>query len=664
MKKPVEIDHFAHYFYPSNIQARGEQIYFIGKRVNLEENRYDSALYTLQGGDALRLSAGWEVTSYALVGRDVLFPVLREEKDRQAAEAGKPLTVIYRLPPQGEAVEAFRLEMRVRDVYFLDENRFLFTAQYDPATERFLADAHGQWDPALEAIKRDSDYTVLDELPFWMNGEGVTNKKRTRLYYYNAGDILPVTDGQTSVEDLVLSPGKKSAVFSACTFGHVMPYPNRLMRLDLATMQVADISPVASATYGLHTYIDEDTLLVFLNEGRQYGIHQNDTICRYELPGKTLRVLYDGGEFCSGNAVGSDIRQGGPALMQLWVRQDAYYFISTLENSSYLVKGSLNGGSPAPLPATRGVVCEACPIPQGFVSISLHGNAGCEIYQVSPDGVQTRLSNLNRWILSTYNAVIPREISFLNENGQQIYGFVLPPADCQSGQKYPAILDIHGGPKGAYGPNFFHEMQYWAAQGYAVLFCNPTGSEGRGSAFADIRGAYGTVDYRDIMTFVDKALEAFPFLDAQRLGVTGGSYGGFMTNWIIGHTQRFRCAASQRSISNWVSFFGTSDIGYFFGPDQTAGTPWSDIGALWEQSPLKYADAVKTPTLFVHSDSDYRCWMGEGLQMFTALKFHGVPTRLCLFKDENHELSRSGKPLHRIRRLREITQWMDRYLKP
>ena len=147
------------------------------------------------------------------------------------------------------------------------------------------------------------------------------------------------------------------------------------------------------------------------------------------------------------------------------------------------------------------------------------------------------------------------------------------------------------------------------------------------------------------------------------MGVTGGSYGGFMTNWIIGHTRRFKAAASQRSIANWISFFNTTDIGYYFGEDQNAATPWSDLKKVWDQSPLQFADQAVTPTLFIHSDQDYRCWMAEGLQMFYALKYHGVPARLCLFKGENHELSRSGKPLHRIRRLKEITQWMDRYLK-
>lgn len=165
------------------------------------------------------------------------------------------------------------------------------------------------------------------------------------------------------------------------------------------------------------------------------------------------------------------------------------------------------------------------------------------------------------------------------------------------------------------------------------------------------------------MKFTDEAVLKYDFIDGDSLGVTGGSYGGFMTNWIIGHTDRFKAAASQRSISNWISKFCTTDIGYYFAGDQNLGNPWDNTEKLWEHSPLKYADKVKTPTLFINSNEDYKCWMAEGLQMFTALKYHDVEARLCLFKGENHELSRSGKPKHRLRRLNEITKWFDSYLK-
>jgi acylaminoacyl-peptidase len=209
----------------------------------------------------------------------------------------------------------------------------------------------------------------------------------------------------------------------------------------------------------------------------------------------------------------------------------------------------------------------------------------------------------------------------------------------------------------------YHECQVWANRGYFVLFCNPWGGDGRGDRFADLRGRYGTVDYNDLMTFTDKCLETYPQIDKERVAVGGGSYGGFMTNWIIGHTDRFCCAASQRSISNWISKSCTTDIGYFFNADQMASTPWDNHEKMWWHSPLKYADKCVTPTLFIHSEEDYRCWLPEGIQMFTALKYHGCEARLCMFRGENHELSRSGKPKHRVRRMTEIAEWFDKYCK-
>ena len=196
-----------------------------------------------------------------------------------------------------------------------------------------------------------------------------------------------------------------------------------------------------------------------------------------------------------------------------------------------------------------------------------------------------------------------------------------------------------------------------------MFFMNPRGGDGRGNSFADIRGKYGTIDYEDLMKFTDEVLKKYPAIDTARVGVTGGSYGGFMTNWIIGHTDRFKAAASQRSISNWISFAHTSDIGEMFGADQQGADTWKNVDKLWWHSPLKYANQCTTPTLFIHSDEDFRCPYSEGMQMYSALCEHGVATRLCMFKGENHELSRSGKPRHRVKRLKEITTWMDTYLK-
>ncbi len=205
-------------------------------------------------------------------------------------------------------------------------------------------------------------------------------------------------------------------------------------------------------------------------------------------------------------------------------------------------------------------------------------------------------------------------------------------------------------------------MQVWANLGYIVIFTNPHGGDCFGNEFMDIRGKYGTIDYDDIMNFVDEMLDIYA-IDEDNIGVTGGSYGGFMTNWIVTHTDRFKVAATQRSISNWISFFGTSDIGFRFANDQLDLEPIKDFDEAWNFSPLKYVNDVKTPLLIIHSSKDYRCPLEQGLQMFTSLKNNNVDSKMVIFKEESHGLSRDGRIQARVKRLEEITNWMNKYLK-
>ena len=287
-----------------------------------------------------------------------------------------------------------------------------------------------------------------------------------------------------------------------------------------------------------------------------------------------------------------------------------------------------------------------------------------EVYEMNRDGSgMRRITRLNDEALAGRYVARPQRIDY-ESAGEKLHGWILLPEGFSKRKKYPAVLDVHGGPRCAYGETFFHEMQLWTARGFAVFFTNIRGSDGRGDAFADIRGEYGGVDYQNLMDFTDAVLKAYPNLDEKRICETGGSYGGFMTNWIIGHTDRFCCAASQRSISNWITMAYISDIGAFFAADQNrlSGTMSpEETEVLWTHSPLKYAANVRTPTLFIHSEEDYRCPLAEGMQMMQAIALRGVETRMCLFHGENHELSRSGKPLHRIRRLKEITDWFEKH---
>jgi dipeptidyl aminopeptidase/acylaminoacyl peptidase len=369
-----------------------------------------------------------------------------------------------------------------------------------------------------------------------------------------------------------------------------------------------------------------------------------------------------------GNAVGTDIELGSKGNPRPLYFEDQWLFVTTIGSEAPLVALAQDGSvSNVTSEASAAACYEFAIFEDQIVMVALLDQQPQELYGLKACDAGgllgfEPLTAFNQMVAQDHFISVPEEIRVTAKDGTELTGWLMKPYGFDPLRRYTGILNIHGGPKTVYGPFYYHEMQHWASEGFAVMYMNPRGSDGRGNDFADLRGKYGSVDYEDLMCFVDAVVEQHTWIDNDRLGVTGGSYGGFMTNWIIGHTQRFKAAASQRSISNWISKFGTTDIGYFFVADQIGADPWSNFEQLWDQSPLKYADKVKTPILFIHSDEDYRCWTAEVFQMFTALKYHGVQSRLCLFHGENHELSRSGKPKNRVRRLKEITDWMRTYL--
>jgi len=234
-------------------------------------------------------------------------------------------------------------------------------------------------------------------------------------------------------------------------------------------------------------------------------------------------------------------------------------------------------------------------------------------------------------------------------------------APTKNKKNHPAILYIHGGPQVCYGETFFHEMQQLASEGYGVILLNPRGGNGYGQAFvSSIIGDYGNKDYEDLILGTDHVLLKHPEIDNDRVFVAGGSYGGFMTNWIVGHTDRFKAGVTQRCISNWISFYGTSDVGAFFVEFQLEKDV-QDALDLWKMSPLAYAHNVKTPLLVIHGEEDLRCPQEQGEQMYTAMKKQGVDTKMVLYPKSSHGLSRAGLPHLRLDRMSEITAWFKKY---
>jgi len=276
--------------------------------------------------------------------------------------------------------------------------------------------------------------------------------------------------------------------------------------------------------------------------------------------------------------------------------------------------------------------------------------------------VPRRMTNLNEKLLAEIDLATPEELTFRGADGWEIQGWLMRPPHARSDEQVPGVLEIHGGPAAMYGYSFFFEFQLLAAAGYAVIYVNPRGSTGYGRVFSGaVVHDWGGKDYQDIMAGLNAAL-ARGGIDANQLGVAGGSYGGYMTAWVVSHTNRFKAAVTMRLLSNWASFFGTSDIGPSFALDHIGATPWENLDLLMEHSPYNYVANIHTPLLILHSDSDFRCPLSEAEQLFTALKWLGRDTELVIFEGQSHDLSRNGHPRSRVIRLNEITRWFEQYI--
>ena len=285
-----------------------------------------------------------------------------------------------------------------------------------------------------------------------------------------------------------------------------------------------------------------------------------------------------------------------------------------------------------------------------------------DLYLLEPAGVKPRqLTNFNDKLLSRLNLTEPEEIWYQSFDGKKIQAWVQKPPDFDVKKKYPLILNIHGGPHAAYGFIFDHEFQWMAAKGYVVLYPNPRGSTSYGQEFGNIiQYNYPGDDHKDLMAGVDELIKR-GYIDEKRLGITGGSGGGVLTNWAIGHTTRFAAAVSQRDISDWSSWWYTADFSQFQ-PSWFKGAPFEDTD-FKTRSPITYIDKVTTPLMLILGEADWRTpTSAGGEQMFRALKYRKIPTVMVRFPNESHELSRSGQPWHRIERLQHIVGWFDKWL--
>ncbi|ASJ13776.1 dipeptidyl-peptidase 5 [Thermococcus radiotolerans] len=614
-----------------NIDAFRRRLVFQVTEISVEKDDYFSRLYLYDGRKVKHFTSGKKDGNprFSPDGKLITFTSKRDKESKEAE--------LYVIPTDGgEARLLTKFKYGIKNIRFTEDGKSIAVVT-----------------PIDVEKKPKDDVHIIKEIPFWFNGVGWVYGKRSVVYLVDieTGRKRRVTPKNLDVSQIRFHEGK--LYFTAQEDRERKP-----MVSDLYVLEGRKAKRLTPGEWSVQDFIplDDGTFILKANT-RERGIPTNTHIYHYNPETGEMRKLTAELDRAAYNSLNCDVR--GSQRAELVFKDGWVYYIATDGPRANLFRVNLEGKIERVIGGDRSV--ESFAIGDYIAFTAQDAVTPTELY-VLRDGKEKKLTNFNGWI-KEYTLSKPEHFKVKASDGVEIDAWIMKPVDFDPGRKYPAVLEIHGGPKTAYGYSFMHEFHVLTAKGFVVIFSNPRGSDGYGEEFADIREHYGERDYQDLMEVVDEALKRFDFIDGERLGITGGSYGGFMTNWIVGHTKRFKAAVTQRSISNWVSFFGTTDIGYFFAPDQIGGDPWSNTDGYWEKSPLKYAPNVETPLLIIHSMEDYRCWLPEALQFYTALKYLGKTVELALFPGENHDLSRGGKPKHRVKRLGLIVGWMERWLK-
>ena len=617
-----------------SVSKDSNKIAFKKTKANLKDNKYDSELYIYDQNllNYYKITDKKNASPYTFDGENNL--VYKYDSDDS-------YDYFYKNDGHGIGEYVFKFDKNIKSIKWLKDDLYLIKAS-DKKT-----------DEEKKTEKEESFYKELTTLPFWLNGLGYINKEEEYFYLYDAkkdflAEILK-SDKDNDVNSIDINKDLDKIVYvkGHCDKNDVMEFLESIILKDLKS---GEEKVLVEKGYSIYTInFIEDCIIFVGTDMKKGGINEDAFIYQVDYDGNVKLVTDQNFDKSFGNSIGTDARWEGNRTFQ--VHNDRLYFIVTEFEESKLYSIDLKGDLKCEL---TGCVEDFYVTDKDIYYLEMGANHLAELKSQSKGEVL---------IENKIKDVHPIEEFTFDSNGEKLRGYILFPKDFDRDKKYPTILSVHGGPKTEFSDIFHHEHQMLASNGYIVIYTNPHGSSGRGVKFSDIRGRYGEIDYEDLMTFVDKAMEKYPQINPNKMAIYGGSYGGFMTNWTIGHTNRFKAAVSQRSISNWTSFYGVSDIGYYFAPDQTGANPWDNMEKMWDESPIKYANKANTPTLFIHADSDYRCPLEQGLQMFNKLKLNGVDTRMVVFHGENHELSRSGKPKARIKRLTEIKDWFDKHLK-
>lgn len=520
-----------------------------------------------------------------------------------------------------------------------------------------------------EAFLKEKPWHIKD-IVYHFDGIGRLTDKKSHIWEVDISNPMPrrLTKGQHNFRDYSISADGKAITYISDPIEDLdfRPQDTNLWMTNLESYEITLLINnkilIAKPTFNA----DKDKI-VFIGHEAEFGWGTIDRFYVYDLAKNNYTCITKDYDNSIGNTALSDLR-GGSAYRKLYwdYTAEAIYFQTSYKGNNSIYKVNLKGDVQLVVGGNRNIFSFS--IDSSFKSIAL-----CYTTPVLPNDVavynletkeETRITEVNKEYLDQVEIAAPEDIMIKGHNNWDIQGWILKPYDFSADKKYPLILEIHGGPQMMYSNSFMFEFQLLCAKGYVVYYSNPRGSTGYGQGFmAGIQrsnGGVGEGDYKDLMAGVDY-VESLGYIDTCRTGVTGGSYGGFMTNWVVGHTDRFKAAVTQRSISNWHSFEGVSDYGYCDAELAHQTDYFNELDELMRISPITYVKNIKTPLLILHSEKDLRCPLEQAQQLFIALKLLRRDVELVIFPDSSHGLSRNGKPCLRIERLNYITGWFEKH---